>query len=57
MGVPVITLAGHHYVSRMSTAVLAGANLNEWITSMSKNISIKPLSCSMSTLRIHARSP
>ena len=33
MGVPVITLAGHNYVSRMSTAVLAGANLNDWIAS------------------------
>ena len=31
MGVPTITLAGSHYVSRMSTAVLAGANMNEWI--------------------------
>ena len=27
MGVPVITLKGSHYVSRMSTAVLAGAKL------------------------------
>lgn len=31
MGVPVITLAGHNYVSRMSTSVLSGANLEEWI--------------------------
>ena len=31
MGVPVITLKGSHYVSRMSTAVLAGAQLNDWI--------------------------
>ena len=31
MGVPVITLKGEHYVSRMSTAVLAGAQLNDWI--------------------------
>ena len=31
MGVPTITLAGSHYVSRMSTAVLAGANMQEWI--------------------------
>ena len=31
MGVPVITLRGSHYVSRMSTAVLAGAQLNDWI--------------------------
>jgi len=31
MGVPTITLAGDHYVSRMSTAVLAGAGLPEWI--------------------------
>ena len=31
MGVPVITLSGSHYVSRMATAVLAGANLPEWI--------------------------
>ena len=31
MGVPVITLCGSHYVSRMSTAVLQGAQLQEWI--------------------------
>ena len=31
MGVPVITLKGSHYVSRMSTAVLAGAELDDWI--------------------------
>ena len=31
MGVPVITLKGSHYVSRMSTAVLAGAQLYDWI--------------------------
>ena len=31
MGVPTITLAGSHYVSRMSTSVLAGANMPEWI--------------------------
>ena len=31
MGVPTITLAGSHYVSRMSTAVLMGANMPEWI--------------------------
>lgn len=31
MGVPTITLSGTHYVSRMSTAVLSGANMNEWI--------------------------
>jgi len=31
MGVPVITLCGSHYVSRMSTAVLLGANLSEWV--------------------------
>ena len=31
MGVPVITLCGSHYVSRMATAVLQGANLPEWI--------------------------
>lgn len=30
MGVPVITLTGSHYVSRMSTAVLQGAGLAEW---------------------------
>ena len=33
MGVPVITLKGSHYVSRMSTAVLAGAHLDEWMPS------------------------
>ena len=32
MGVPVITLAGSSYVSRMSTAVLHGAGLDEWIS-------------------------
>ena len=31
MGVPTITLAASHYVSRMSTAVLSGANLHKWI--------------------------
>ena len=31
MGVPVITLCGSHYVSRMATAVLQGANLGEWV--------------------------
>ena len=35
MGVPTITLAGTHYVSRMSTAVLAGANMPEWIAQRS----------------------
>ena len=33
MGVPVITLTGERYVSRMSTAVLSGAALVEWIAS------------------------
>jgi protein O-GlcNAc transferase len=33
MGCPVITLAGSHYVSRMSTAVLRGAGLPAWVTS------------------------
>jgi len=32
MGVPVITLAGSHYVSRMSTAVLNGALMPEWVS-------------------------
>ena len=31
MGVPTITLAGSNYVSRMSTAVLTGANMPEWV--------------------------
>ena len=31
MGVPVITLAGNCYVSRMSTAVLHGAGLSDWV--------------------------
>ncbi len=31
MGVPVITLAGRGYVSRMSTAVLHGAGLANWV--------------------------
>ena len=31
MGVPVITLAGSAYVSRMSTAVLHGAGLSDWV--------------------------
>jgi protein O-GlcNAc transferase len=31
MGVPVITWCGSHYVSRMSAAVLIGANLPEWV--------------------------
>jgi len=33
MGCPVITLAGTHYVSRMSTAVLSGAGLPQWVAS------------------------
>ena len=33
MGVPVITLSGNSYVSRMSTAVLCGASLNDWCAS------------------------
>ena len=33
MGVPTITLTGSHYVSRMSTAILAGAGMPEWIAS------------------------
>ena len=31
MGVPTITLAGSNYVSRMSTAVLSGVNMFDWI--------------------------
>ena len=31
MGAPVITKAGSSYVSRMSTAVLEGCNLQDWI--------------------------
>lgn len=31
MGVPVITLEGTHYVSRMASAVLRGAGLQQWI--------------------------
>ena len=31
MGVPTVTLAGSHYVSRMSTAVLKGAGFDDWI--------------------------
>jgi len=31
MGVPVITLEGATYVSRMSTAVLRGAGLDSWV--------------------------
>jgi len=37
MGVPVITLTGSHYVSRMSTAVLHGANLGHWCASTPQN--------------------
>ncbi len=33
MGVPVITLEGKHYVSRMSTAVLRAAGLDNWVCS------------------------
>ena len=31
MGVPTVTLAGRNYVSRMSTAVLTGAGMTDWI--------------------------
>ena len=62
MGVPVITLSGDHYVSRMSTAVLQGADLSEWIASneheylskairASKNLS--QIRSSRATLREH----
>ena len=37
MGVPVITLSGCTYVSRMSTAVLCGAGLFDWVTSTEKD--------------------
>jgi len=37
MGCPVITLAGIHYVSRMSTAVLRGAGLPHWVASTEDN--------------------
>ena len=37
MGVPVITLKGSHYASRMSTAVLAGAQLDNWIADSADN--------------------
>ena len=40
MGVPVITLAAR-YVSRMTTAVLSGAQLPEWIVYQKRIISIK----------------
>jgi protein O-GlcNAc transferase len=33
MGCPVITLAGTHYVSRMSTAVMHGAECSGWVCS------------------------
>ena len=33
MGVPVITLSGRSYVSRMSTAVLHGAGMSDWCVS------------------------
>uniref|UniRef100_UPI004048A875 O-linked N-acetylglucosamine transferase, SPINDLY family protein n=1 Tax=Cyanobium sp. TaxID=2164130 RepID=UPI004048A875 len=33
MGTPVITLTGRNYVSRMSTAVLAGAGMSDWCAS------------------------
>ena len=33
MGVPVITLSGSSYVSRMSTAVLKGASMDDWCAS------------------------
>ena len=33
LGVPTITMAGNHYVSRMGAAVMAGAGLDEWIAS------------------------
>ena len=31
LGVPTITMAGSHYVSRMSTAVLSGAGMDDWV--------------------------
>lgn len=41
MGVPVITLKGSHYVSRMSTAVLAGAQLDDWIADTAEDYLVK----------------
>ena len=40
MGVPVITLKGSHYVSRMSTAVLAGAQMFDWIADSPDRLSV-----------------
>jgi predicted O-linked N-acetylglucosamine transferase (SPINDLY family) len=37
MGVPVITLTGTHYVSRMSTAVLQGAGMADWCASSTQH--------------------
>ena len=48
MGVPTITMSGTHYVSRMSTAVLAGANMPEWIAkdrSSYINLAIENAAC------------
>ena len=43
MGVPVITLKGSHYVSRMSMAVLAGAQLDDWIADSEDNYLAKAI--------------
>ena len=37
MGVPVLSLYGHHYVTRMAHAVLCGAGLNDWSFSNPEN--------------------
>ena len=53
MGVPVITSAGSSYVSRMSTAVLAGAELDDWIADSEEDYLYKAIEAAqqLSSLR------
>ena len=53
MGVPVITLAGNRYVSRMSTAVLKGAEMDEWIAISEEDYFCKALQAASN--RVHLR--
>ena len=46
MGVPVITLSGRNYVSRMSASVLSAAGLTDWITHTEEEYIKKAVDCS-----------
>ena len=59
MGVPVITLTGNNYISRLAASVLSGAGLSEWIVrkeneyikTLKKLVNFKTISNVRATLR------